>query len=74
MPADDRRSPDARKKEGIVSIWKVRVTGTINDLVEVEAPADADPVAVEEQARMEWRYVEFEALAAEVEDEPEDDS
>jgi hypothetical protein len=53
--------------------WRVRITGTINDEVEVEAP----DITTEEQARAvaleEWRYVEYEDLEAQAAERVDDD-
>lgn len=46
---------------------QVRITGTINDVVEVEVDADATDEEVIEQARNEWQYVEFEDLEGRIE-------
>ena len=41
--------------------WKVRIRGTINDEIEVEAD---DEAGAKEEALSQWRYVEFEDLTA----------
>jgi hypothetical protein len=41
--------------------YKLRITGTINDEVEVEADSEEE---AKEKALMEWRYVEYEDLEA----------
>ena len=57
-------------KEAGMRTWEVRVRGTINDVVIVEADSAED---AHTQALLEWRYVEYEDLEAEVEDEIVDD-
>lgn len=44
-----------------MATWKVRVKGTINDVVEVDADDEAGAL---EEAVMQWRYVEYEDLSA----------
>jgi hypothetical protein len=46
---------------------KVRITGTINDVVEVEVDDDTTDEDAVKQALEAWRYVEYEDLTGEVE-------
>jgi hypothetical protein len=41
---------------------KVRITGTINDVVEVEHDEEATEEQIIEMARDDWQYVEYEDL------------
>lgn len=47
-------------------ISRVKITGSINDTVEVEHDEDATDAEIIEQARDEWSYVEFEDLEGEL--------
>jgi hypothetical protein len=46
---------------------QVRITGTIEDVVDVEVEEDATDEEVVAKAENEWRYVEYQDMKGEIE-------
>lgn len=47
--------------------WRVRIRGTIEDVIEVDVEEGTDEEDVKEAALNAWQYVEFQDLDGEVE-------